>query len=152
MLGGNRKNIKGFLMKTDSLIEAIKLSEFGQNEPASVADISRARVALKLAKLPPLPEEYEQVLMSFNGLSNDGPLLLGVEENNNFFPNVVKYNKDFFKAAKADFLILGYDDFFYLIFDDNDKKYKIVDQDDFGEIIVSEDISTPLAYLLHLEL
>lgn len=152
MLGANRKNTKEFLMKTDNLLEIIKLADLGQNESASVADISRARVALKLAKLPPLPEEYEQVLMSFNGLSNDGPLLLGVEENNNFFPNVVKYNKDFFKAAKADFLILGYDDFFYLIFDETDKKYKVVDQDDFGEIIVSDDISAPLAYLLRIEL
>ena len=32
------------------------------------------------------------------------------------------------------------------------KKYKIVDRDDFGEIIVSDEIDGPLAYLLHIDL
>lgn len=152
MLCVNKKNIKGFLMKTDKIIEAIEVAEIGRNNPASPNDISKVRVALKMAKFPAMPDEYEKILMSFNGLSNDGPVLLGVEEGNNFFPNVAKYNKEFFKEFKADFLILGYDGFYYMIFDETDKKYKLVDQDDFGEIIVSEEIDGPLAYLLHIDL
>ena len=152
MLGVNRKNIKESLMKTDKLIEAIELAEIGRNDPATAKDVSLTRVTLKMAKLPAMPDEYEKLLISFNGLSNDGPVMLGVEEGNNFFPNVAKYNKNFFKESKADFLVLGYDDFYYMIFDETDKKYNIVDRDDFGEIIVSEEIAGPLAYLMHIDL
>ena len=139
-------------MKTDNFIETLRQGDIGKNESAYEADISKARVALKLAKMPSLPKEYETIILSFNGLSNEGALLLGVTENNNFFPNIVQYNKDFFKNNKSDFLVLGYDDFYYLIFDDRDKKYKVVDQDDFDEIVASESIYDPLAYLLHIDL
>lgn len=139
-------------MKTDKIIEAIEIAEIGRNEPATLNDVSKTRVVLKMAKIPAMPVEYEKLLLSFNGLSNDGPVLLGVEDGNNFFPNLAKYNKEFFKESKADFLILGYDNFYYLIFDAKDNKYKVVDQDDFGEIIVSDKIDGPLAYLMHIDL
>lgn len=139
-------------MKTDNFLEKIASAEIGKNDAANPSDIAMARVELKKSGLPNLPEEYSQVLLKFNGLSNEGAVLLGVEKGNNFFPSVVTYNQDFFKGAKTDFLILGYDNFYYLIFDEKDNKYKIVDQDDFEEITSSAEISDCLAYLMHIDL
>ena len=133
-------------------ISSISNTDLGKNSPATSADLSLARIALKKSDLPNLPEEYSQVLLKFNGLSNEGAVLLGVEKGNNFFPNVITYNQNFFKGTKTDFLILGYDNFYYLIFDEKDNKYKIVDQDDFEEITSSAEISDCLTYLMHIDL
>ncbi len=135
----------------NSLIEILGKADIGRNFPATTINISKTNIALKEKQWPMLPKDFQTILLNYNGLSNEGAIMLGIEEGNNFFPNLLEYNSFILTNKHADFLILGYDDFFYMIFDTKDNKYKIVDQDDFSEIVSSEDIGDSLSYLLSFD-
>jgi len=135
----------------NTLLQKIDFAEIGRNTPASKIAIAKANLSLKNARLPTLPTEFSELLEHYNGLSHDGAVLFGLEENTQFFPNMLAYNSMIFKNKAADFLILGYDEFFYLIYDKVDSLYKLVDKDDFQEDVTSENLEYPLCKLMRID-
>ncbi|MDR1694085.1 MAG: hypothetical protein LBR70_02685 [Lactobacillaceae bacterium] len=83
-------------------------------------------------------------------MSNEGALIFGAEIESTLFYDLVKYNRKFFKGDKSDILILGYDEVFYLIYDNNKKDYAIIDRETWEPDFSSRDLFEPLTFLLRL--
>lgn len=133
------------------LIETLK-QQVGCNVPTDNTKIHLTNVKLKQIGLPEIPNELAQLLQACNGFSNDGALVFGVENpNNHWFGDVYEFNCRFFRKQSAQWLILGRDECFYLIYEPAAKKYHIIEQDSFEPTISSQSIVEPLSFLLKLE-
>ncbi|MBR1601294.1 MAG: YrhA family protein [Alphaproteobacteria bacterium] len=132
-------------------MERIK-EQVGCNEPASDAQIKICNIKLKQNNLPELPAEYAEVLKICNGFSNEDVFVFGAEiKNNNRFKDIAEFNIAYFADSQVDWLILGEDDFFYFIYDAEQKKYCIADRDTFDEEYSNADFMMPLEYILRIE-
>lgn len=132
-------------------MERIKV-QVGCNEPASEAQIKICNIKLKQNNLPELPVEYTEVLKICNGFSNEDAAVFGVEiKNNNWFKDIAVFNIAYFHGNSANWLILGQDDFFYFIYDAEQKKYYIADRDTLDEECSDSDYMLPLEYILRIE-
>lgn len=132
------------------LINKIKELKIGKNEPLSKPLLTVANLKLRQSSLPQIPESFAALLLEFNGLSNEGSLIFGAELDSTLFYDLVKYNRNFFHDEVSDFLILGYNEAFYLVYDEDEKNYKIVDRDDFETEVASERLEDIVPYLLHI--
>ena len=133
------------------LIKTIR-EQVGCNEPATVLQISMYNAKLKQAGLPDLPANYAALLQQANGFSNEGHLVFGAEvKNNNWFKDIVTYNLRYFGSEKAQWLILGADDWFYFIYNKEKNKYCVVDQDSFEPEVESDSFEEPLSWILNVD-
>ncbi len=131
--------------------EHIRL-ETGCNNPATKAQLKIANLKLKTLKLPELPAEFLQILELSNGLSNEGANVFGVEiKTNSFYYDLVEYNTHFFKNQPSNWLILGFDESFYFVYDAQKERYTLIDQDSFFENISSQQLEPVLKQFLRLE-
>lgn len=127
------------------------LAEVGCNQPALEAMVRMCSMKLRQNGLPELPESFCEVLKTCNGFSNEGSLVFGAEiKNNNWFKDVAAFNISYFKGESADWLILGEDDFFFLVYDSGREIYCVVDRDTLEEEVMTVDIVPALEYLLHV--
>ncbi len=115
------------------LVNILKSQSIGCNKPLSEAQIKIANIKLKQCGLPEVPSDFVTILNESNGFSNEGALVFGIETASNFFEDLVSFNQKFFHNQSASKLILGYDECFYLLYEDKDKTYKIVDKDTLEE-------------------
>ena len=106
------------------------------------------------SKNPPgFPEpaaEYHTLLRNFNGLSNNGCFILGINTESSFFPDILDYNVREKENLAAGELVLGYNDAFRLIYDAENKKYRLVDPDDGSEEGATESLAEAVPYILHV--
>ncbi len=111
------------------LANILKSQSIGCNKPLSEAQIKIANIKLKQCGLPEVPSDFVAIIKESNGFSNEGALVFGIETESNFFEDLVLFNQKFFRRQTASKLILGYDECFYLLYEDKEKTYKIVDKD-----------------------
>lgn len=135
----------------DSFINIIKMQKFGKNIPLEIAKLSIANIKLKQNLLPQIPNEFGEFLKNFNGLSNEGSLVFGAYMDSTLFIDLLKFNINFFKGNKSNWLILGFDECFYFVYDSEKIQYHIVDKDTFEPEITSSNIFEPISFLLRLE-
>lgn len=136
-------------MTFEELITYLKNdSELGLNTATSEVQIALANVKLKQANLPPIPEDFGKLLKNFNGISNNGSIILGVNTGTAMFPELVKFNVQTIGNQESSSIILGYDDMYYLIYDYERKAYRIIDKDDFSEEAETIDFAQIITYLL----
>lgn len=134
----------------ENLIDKIKESKIGTNVPLNKALFIAANIKLKNSNIPAIPDKFGELLFIFNGLSNEGSLIFGAEINSTLFVDLVKYNRAFFQGNPSNILILGYDEVFFLIYDNINKNYKIVDKDTLEPEVERENFEDLIPYLLHI--
>ena len=117
-------------MTMQELIDYLKQNEeIGRNRPTSEVKIAIGVLKLKEAGFPEPAAEYHTLLRNFNGLSNNGCFILGINTGE---------------------LVLGYNDAFRLIYDAENKKYRLVDPDDGSEEGATESLAEAVPYILHV--
>lgn len=132
-------------------VDIIK-EQVGCNEPATEAQIKICNLKLKQNNLPELPTEYSDVLKICNGFSNEDVSVFGVEiKNNNWYEDVADFNISYFHGNSAQWLILGKNDFFFFVYDAEQKIYYVVDRDSMDDECSSSDLAIPLQYILRIE-
>lgn len=132
-------------------IEKFK-EQVGCNQSTGEAQIRICNLKLKQNNLPEIPQEYAEVLKMCNGFSNEDVFVFGTEiKNNNWYKDLADFNIAYFRGNTANWLILGEDDFFFFIYDSEQKKYYIADRDDLREEFSDSDFLAPLEYILRIE-
>jgi hypothetical protein len=139
-------------MLLDELLDYIEENcEIGFNKGTTDIQIALANVKLKQANIPTIPKDFALLLKHFNGLSNNGSIILGVNTGSPLFPDLVDLNiKIFAEEDETSLIILGYDEIFYLIYDDEEEIYRIIDKDDFEEETSTTKLTEIIPYLLKI--
>lgn len=138
-------------MTMQELIDYLKQNEeIGRNRPTSEVKIAIGVLKLKEAGFPEPAAEYHTLLRNFNGLSNNGCFILGINTESSFFPDILDYNVREKENLAAGELVLGYNDAFRLIYDAENKKYRFVDPDDGSEEGATESLAEAVPYILHV--
>ena len=104
--------------------------QVGCNTSATDVQIKICNIKLKQNNLPELPVDFCNLIKTANGFSNEDCLIFGAEtDDNNHYKDVFLFNKAYFHGKTSHWLILGENDFFYLIYDEIKKTYHIADRD-----------------------
>ncbi len=137
-------------MTLDELCSFLEESgDIGLNESKTTdVQIALANLALKKENIPALPADFTKILKKFNGMSNEGSFVLGINTKSSFFPDLVDYNISTLKGQKTNSVILGYDDMYYYVFDYSKEKYRMIDKDDFSEEAAFSNIVEFLPYII----
>ena len=123
----------------------------GCNQAAEDAQIRVTNLKLKQDGFSPLPDEFIALLKFANGLSNDDVRIFGAElKDLTYFDDLVTFNRQFFHQQSANWLILGRDDNFYLIYVPSLQAYQLVDQDTLQPEISSKSLEKPLLSFLRI--
>ena len=132
-------------------VERLK-EQVGCNAPAGEAEIKICNLKLRQNHLPELPADFCEILKISNGFSNEDCAVFGVQTGENkHFKDVATFNVAYFHGREAKWLILGENDFFYLIYDAEQKKYHIAERDDLETTLSEDTIDEPLKALLRVE-
>ena len=132
-------------------VDIIK-EQVGYNQPATEAQIRICNLKLKQNNLPEVPNEYADLLKICNGFSNEDALVFGADvKNHNWYKDIADFNIAYFHNGKADWLILGENDFFLFIYDSGQKKYIIADRDTLEEEFSETDFMPAVNSLLRIE-
>ena len=126
MLSAEIGNKKEVIM---SDIDVIK-EQVGYNKPATEAQIRICNLKLKQNNLPEIPTDFENLIKQCNGFSNEDARIFGADvKDNNWYKDVATFNIAYFNGNSANWLILGENDFYFFIYDSEQKKYCITDRD-----------------------
>lgn len=127
------------------LLEQIaQTNRYKKEAPLETIDIIQTQKTLVKDGYPFLPVEFIEFLKHHNGLSATDSAVLGILKNNSPL-DICTYNKVF--NAIENTAILAYDDMTYLVFDNDENTYKLVDRTDF--VTIDEYLSGELVYALN---
>lgn len=127
-----------------------KNEEVGKNDAASAVQINIANVKLRKNGINEIPQDFADMLQKYNGLSCDGNVIFGVDTKTMFFPDLVDVNCRILKDEDTSCIILGQDEDNFLVYDYEPKKYRIIDQENFEEKIVTDDLTYAVAWILKI--
>ena len=134
----------------DALFRKIK-ENAGCNKPATPAQIAALNLKLKQAGFSPLPDDFANLLRLANGFSNEDVRIFGAEvQDSSRFDDLLTYNRRLFHDKPANWLVLGRDDYWFLIYIPSVKSYQVVDQDTLQPEISSESLEEPLLSILRI--
>ena len=126
--------------------------QVGCNKPATEAQIKICNIKLKQNNLPELPQRFTDLLKAHNGFSNEDAKIFGAEvKDNNRYKDVAAFNIAYFHGNKANWLILGENDFSYFIYDSEQNKYYMTDRDSMEEEHSEIDMMPILDDVLRIE-
>ena len=115
-----------------SLVDFFSENNFLKKEnPLQIRDIIEAQKDLLQSGFQPLPESFISVLKICNGVQSEGGILLGINPNDNLL-NISEFNKTHNQSTKR--IILGYDDFAFLVYDFERQCYLLLDRHDGLEL------------------
>lgn len=112
--------------------------------PLDVRNVIGAQKELTRHGVPILPEGFIKFLRCYNGLSCQDSCVLGIPPVNNSRLDIVEFNEEFNNSS--DMVILGYDDFGYLVYNSSTKTYQLIDKD--GGLVIEEFMEDELEYAL----
>ncbi len=138
-------------MTMDELIEYLRQNEdIGRNKPTTEVKIAIGVLRLKEAGFPDPGAEYHKLLRAFNGLSNNGCTILGINTENSLFPDLIAYNMREKENIRLGEVVLGYDDSYWLVGNPEQKKYRIIDPEDGSEEGSAESLAELVPYIMHI--
>ena len=138
-------------MTMDELIEYLRQNEdIGRNKPTTEVKIAIGVLRLKEAGFPDPGAEYHKLLRAFNGLSNNGCTILGINTENSLFPDLIAYNMREKENIRLGEVVLGYDDSYWLVGNPEQKKYRIIDPEDGSEEGATESLAELIPYIMHI--
>ena len=148
MLSAEIGNKKEVIM---SDIDIIK-EQVGYNKPATEAQIRICNLKLKQNNLPEIPTDFENLIKQCNGFSNEDARIFGADvKDNNWYKDVATFNIAYFNGNSANWLILGENDFYFFIYDSEQKKYCITDRDTLEDEYPEIDFMNAVNTILRIE-
>lgn len=111
-------------------------------KPLNVKNVVLAQKELTRQGLPMLPQLFLDFLRQYNGVSAQDSKILGVPPLENANLDIIEFNRDFNQSA--DMVILGYDDFGFLVYNAAAKTYQLVDKD--SAMVLEEFADNELEY------
>lgn len=105
----------------------LKSRQITPEAPWKVKDVIEAQKELVLKSGVFLPLSFIAFLKVCNGLEGADSAVLGIPPVKNERLNIINFNAQRDLPEKT--LILGYDDFCFLVYDDHDKLYKLTDKE-----------------------
>lgn len=115
-----------------------------KEEPLAVKDVILTQKKLVKRGYPFLPEAFLRFLQHYNGVSANDSAILGIPPLAESKLDIVKYNCEF--NLNASLVILGYDDFGFLVYNHTLNCYQLVDKG--GNMVLEEFADDELEYAL----
>ena len=110
----------------------------------AVKDVILTQKKLVKRGYPFLPLEFLKFLQHYNGVSANDSAILGIPPLAESKLDIVKYNREF--NDDASLVILGYDDFGFLVYNQTQNCYQLVDKG--GNMVLEEFADDELEYAL----
>ncbi len=102
-----------------------------KGKPLDAKKLIACQRKLKLNNFPLIPQEYVVFLHKYNSLACDGRWLFGVCPRDESDLDILAENSLALVTNKATNLVLGYSELEYLLWNENNGNYQIVDKSDF---------------------
>lgn len=115
-----------------------------KEEPLAVKDVILTQKKMVKRGYPFLPEAFLRFLQHYNGVSANDSAILGIPPLAESKLDIVKYNREF--NHNASLVILGYDDFGFLVYNHPLNCYQLVDKG--GNMVLEEFADDELEYAL----
>jgi len=124
--------------------------EFEVEVPLDVKDLILLQKNFAKNNYPMLPLSFLHFLQHANGVSSGESVILGINASSDELPDIVAYNQMFNETS--DQVIIGYDDFDFLVYNHTAQKYQLIDRED--NVVVEEyaenDLEKALTSVLHI--
>jgi len=102
-----------------------------QNTPFTKKDVIESQKELVKKGYPFLPLEFIGFLKSYNGLRGEDSAVLGIAPKDKSL-DIIVFNE--IHNESDDMVILGYDEFCFLVYDEQQKDYLLVDRETGDEL------------------
>ncbi len=113
--------------------------------------ISQASQILAQHHIASIPSDYLHFLHFCNGLQYQDAWLLGIFEEHTQINDICRFNLQISHPLSKDIIILGFDEFDLLGYNQKWNSYQIIDKDDFEVLEEYQDLETALNYILKIE-
>lgn len=112
--------------------------------PLDVKDVILAQKNMVKKGYPFLPVGFLNFLQNYNGVSANDSAVLGIPPLADDGLNIIKFNREFNRDDSS--VILGYDDFCFLVYNKPLNCYQLVDKS--GDMVLEEFTEDELEYAL----
>ena len=132
-------------MMTDFLDFLARSKYVELEKPLEIKDVIQAQKELVREGFPFLPTDFLEFLRHYNGVKAADSAILGIPPLHHPDLDIKSFNQEF--NTDSDKVILGYDDFGFLIYDSQNKVYQLVDRG--GVMVLEEFAEDELGYALN---
>lgn len=134
------------------LVEQLNsLSDAHAGKPVDTAQIILCQKQLRENDIAALPEEYIRLLHHFNAFSRNGGFLYGIKPFKDFFLDIVGENMLAFHPLACLNVVLGCNEYDYLVWNCADACYQIIDKSDFMVLYTYADCADAVRHILKIE-
>ncbi|MDR1694193.1 MAG: hypothetical protein LBR70_03255 [Lactobacillaceae bacterium] len=112
---------------------------------ADIADTQRALVENKIATIP---NSFIDFLESINGINYKGGEIFGINPPSNLAGDILDINLKQERFIKSKYIILGVDDFDYLVYNQEKSLYQIIDKSDLEVLEEYPEAERAISYIL----
>lgn len=120
------------------------------SKPASIEQIIRTQQDLKINQMAVMPQDFTTLLHQINTLEYDGCYLFGINPRS-FYLDIFAENEMLNLPNKENLLILGYDEFEYLAYNQKITRYQTIDKDTLEVLQTFTDLTQAIKYLFKIE-
>lgn len=127
------------------------LSGANAGKPANAAQIILCQKQLHENGFAPLPNEYTNLLHYFNAFAWNGSFLYGIKPFKDFFLDLIGENMLAFHPLPEHNIILGCNEYDYLVWNCADACYQIIDKSEFMVLNTYADGACAIRHILKIE-
>lgn len=117
---------------------------------ATPLDIAETQRGLVDNKIIPMPNSYVNFLEHINGINYNGGEIFGVKPPRNLAGDVLDINLRQERFPKSNFLVLGVDEFDYLVYNQEQILYQIIDKSDLEVLEEYPDVENAIWHILKI--
>lgn len=137
--------------KIKNLIAKIKTRESAElGGTIAVKDAILYQKELMKHNFPKLPTSFIEFLHSCNAVSYDGAKVFGISPKHKNFLDIIKENSNNKLTQSQKMIVLGYDAFDYLAYNQEKSNYQIIDKQDLEVLEEYNDLELALLYILKI--
>lgn len=119
-------------------------------KPVNVKKIILAQKELAQNRNAPLPKGFLEFLHRCNGISYDGAGIFGIAPEGRIFLDIVPANQMSPFSGCPELVILGCDEFDYLAYNAECRRYQIIDKEDLEVLEEYSDIEPAILHILKI--
>ncbi len=119
-------------------------------KPATAEQIIRTQQDLKINKMAAIPQDFAELMHHINTMEYDGSFLFGINPNS-YYLDIFAENANLDLPNKENLLILGYDEFEYMAYNQKNKCYQTIDKDSMEVLESFPSLIKAIKYLFKIE-
>lgn len=122
----------------------------GLGKPVDSRKIILCQKELMKNQIAPIPNPFLELLHTYNAISYDGAEIFGISPNEKFFLDILKANQMSPFTDKTKFVVLGCDEFDYMVYNTTNSTYQIIDKEDLEVLEEYTEIEQALYHILKI--